>query len=101
MAELLSDMFGLSVSTGGIDYILNKMQKKATVVYKSIRQNVLHNKVIGADETRVNINGKNNWAWTFQYEGATFIVIHLNRGFKAIEQIMPERLQSNILVTDC
>ncbi len=101
LSELLSDMFGLSVSTGGIGYILNKMQRKATAVYESIRQNVLKNLVIGADETGVNINGKNNWAWTFQYDKATFIAVHPNRGFKAIETILPEGLQNNILVTDC
>lgn len=101
LSEFLSDFFGLSVSTGGIDYIMNKMKRKATVVYEGIRQNVSGNAVIGADETGVNINGKNNWAWTFQHDGATFIAIHPNRGFKAIEEIMPEGLQNNILVTDC
>ena len=101
LSEFLSDMFGLSVSTGGIDYILNKMTKKASVVYESIRQDVLRTTVIGADETGVNINSKNNWAWTFQHERATFIAIHPNRGSKAIDKIMPEGLQNNILVTDC
>jgi transposase len=77
------------------------MRRKANATYESIRQNVLKNKVIGADETGVNINGKNNWAWTFQHDRATFIAIHPNRGYKAIEQIMPEGFQNNILVTDC
>lgn len=101
LSEFMSDMFGLSVSTGGIDYILNKMTKKASVIYESIRQDVLKNTIIGADETGVNINSKNNWAWTFQYDRATFIAIHPNRGSKAIDEIMPEGLQNNILVTDC
>ena len=101
LSELLSDTFGLSVSTGGIGYILNKMRMKAVTTYESIRQNVLKSSVIGADETGVNINGKNNWAWTYQHEGATFIAIHPNRGYKAIEQTMPEGFQNNILVTDC
>ena len=101
LSELLSDVFGLSLSTGGIDYLLNKMKSKATAVYESIRQNVLKNNVIGADETGVSINGKNNWAWTFQHDNATFIAIHPNRGYKAIDAIMPEGLQNNILVTDC
>ncbi len=101
LSEFLSDMFGLSVSTGGVEYILNKMQSKASVVYESIRQNVLKNNVIGADETGVNINGSNNWGWTFQHPKATFIAIHPNRGYKAIKKIMPEGLQNNILVTDC
>ena len=101
LAELLSNLFGLSVSTGGIDYILAKMKSKASVAYESIRQNVLKNTVIGADETGVSINGKNHWAWTFQNKKATFISVHKNRGFNAIKEIMPEGLQSNILVTDC
>jgi len=101
LSEFLTDTFGLSVSTGGVGYILNKMKRKAAATYESIRQNVLKNKVIGADETGVNINGKNNWAWAFQYEGASFIAIHPNRGYKAIEQIMSEGFQNNILVTDC
>jgi transposase len=101
LSEFLSDIFGLSVSTGGVGYILDKMKRKATPTYESIRQNVLKHSVVGADETGVNINGKNHWAWAFQHDGATFIAIHPNRGYKAIEQIMPEGFQNNILVTDC
>ncbi len=101
LSELFSDAFGISVSTGGIGYILNKMKMKAVTTYESIRQNVLKSNVIGADETGVNINGKNNWAWAFQHDRATFIAIHPNRGYKAIEQTMPEGFQNNIMVTDC
>jgi transposase len=48
LSEFLSHMFGISVSTGGIDYILNKIQKKASFIYESIHKNVLKNNVIGA-----------------------------------------------------
>lgn len=100
-AEFLKDVFNLPISTGGIDYVLNKVIKKAMVAYEFIRQNVLQNNVIGADETGVNINGQNNWAWTYQHPKATYIAINPNRGFNAIEQIMPEGFQNNVLVTDC
>ena len=62
---------------------------------------VAHGKVIGADETGVNINGKNHWAWTFQNAWATYIAVHQSRGKKAIDHIMPEGFENNILVTDC
>lgn len=101
LSEFLKDVFSLPISTGGIDYVLNKVIKKAMVAYEFIRQNVLQNNVIGADETGVNINGQNNWAWTFQHSKATFIAINPNRGFNAIEKIMPEGFQNNVLVTDC
>jgi len=101
LAEILKDVFNLPISTGGIDYVLNKVIKKALGAYEFIRQNVLQNNVIGADETGVNINGKNNWAWTFQHPRATFIAINPNRGYNAIEKIMPEGFQNTVMVTDC
>jgi len=57
-SEIFTDVFGIPISTGNVDYILNKMKSKAATTYESIRQRVLKNKVIGADETGVNINGK-------------------------------------------
>jgi len=101
ITELLSSLFGLSLSTGGVCYLLEKVKQKAAPVYESIRQFVLKGKVIGADETGVNINGKNYWAWTFQNSWATYIAINKSRGTKAIDQIMPEGFGNNILVTDC
>jgi len=100
-AELLNDVFNLPISTGGIDYVLNKVIMKSMAAYEYIRQNVLQNNVIGADETGVNINGHNNWAWTFQHARATFIAINPNRGFNAIVEIMPEGFKNNVLLTDC
>jgi len=101
ITELLSSLFSLSLSTGGVCYLLEKVKQKAAPVYESIRQFVLKGKVIGADETGVNINGKNFWAWTFQNTRATYIAINKSRGTKAIDQIMPEGFGNNILVTDC
>jgi transposase len=100
-AELMSNVFGLPISTGGVCYLLEKVKQKAVPAYGSIRQLVLEGKVIGADETGANINGKNNWAWVFQNLVATYIAIHKSRGHKAIADIMPEGFENNILVTDC
>lgn len=100
-AELMSNVFGLPISTGGVCYLLGKVKQKAVPVYESIRQLVLEGKVIGADETGANINGKNNWAWVFQNLMATYITIHKSRGHRAIADIMPEGFEKNILVTDC
>lgn len=101
ITELLSSLCGLSLSTGGVCYLLDKVKQKALPVYETIRQMVVHGKVIGADETGVNINGKNHWAWTFQNAWATYIAVHESRGKKAIDHIMPEGFGNSILVTDC
>lgn len=100
-AEFLNDIFKISISTGGICYLLNKAKQKALPVYEAIRQFVLNQTVIGGDETGVNINGRNNWAWAFQNPMATYIAIHESRGSRAINDIMPEGFNKNILITDC
>jgi len=101
IAELLSSLCGLSLSTGGVCYLPEKAKQKALPVYETIRQIIANGKVTGADETGVNINGKNYWAWTFQNSVATYIAIHKSRGTKAIDQIMPKGFENNIPVTDC
>lgn len=101
ITELLSSVFRLPLSTGGVSYLLEKMKQKALPVYETIRQMVVTGKVTGADETGVNINGKNHWGWTFQNQWATYIAIHKSRGVKAIADIMPEGFDNKTLVTDC
>lgn len=100
-AEFLNDIFKVPISTGGICYLLNKTKQKALPAYEAIRQFVSQQTVIGGDETGVNINGKNNWAWTFQNPKATYIAIHESRGSRAINDIMPEGFDNNVLLTDC
>jgi len=101
IAEFFASVLGLKISTGGICYLLDKTGRKAATEYESIRQSVVESPIIGADETGVNINGKNHWAWAFQSTGATYIAVHAGRGTKAIGEIMPEGFDNNILVTDC
>lgn len=100
-AEIMNTIFNIPISTGGIDYLLRKIKQKAMPAYEAIRQFVLKQTVIGCDETGVNINGKNNWAWAFQNPKATLIAINESRGFKAISDIMPEGFEHTILITDC
>jgi len=100
-AEIMNNIFNIPISTGGIDYLLKKVKQKAMPAYETIRQFILKQTVIGGDETGVNIDGKNHWAWTFQNHRATYIAIHESRGSKAINDIMPEGFGSNVLVTDC
>jgi transposase len=101
LEELLQSVFGLSICQGSIKNIIEKMSRKLDPAYETIRQSVINSEVIGADETSVNINGDNHWAWTFQTQLATFIDIHFRRGYMAIEEIVPEGFGKSIIVSDC
>jgi len=99
--EILRSVFGLNICQGSIKNILDKTSRKLSPVYEAIRKSVLNSPVVGADETSVNINGRNNWVWTFQNNKATFIGIHPRRGYMAIEELMPEGFKNTTIVSDC
>jgi transposase len=101
LEEMLRSVFGLNICQASIKNILHKTSKKLAPIYETIRKTVLNSPVIGGDETSVNINGKNNWVWTFQSNKATFIGIHPRRGYMAIEELMPEGFGNTIIVSDC
>ncbi len=46
--------------------MLNAMRRLSKKPYEMIRRKVADGKVAGADETGVNVNGINNWLWTFR-----------------------------------
>ena len=100
MQELLKDVMGLSLSTGGIYNILQRMAKKATPVYKQIKAKIEQATCVGADETGVNINGKTHWAWTWQNDKLTYIVCAAGRGYQNMKDAFSKGLPNAALVHD-
>jgi len=101
LKEFINTLFGLKISSGGINHLIKKFTAKAQPFYEQIRKKVLSSATIGADETGTNVNGKLHWAWVFQNPQLTFLSINQKRGYAAIEEIMPEGFEKNVLVTDC
>jgi transposase len=99
--EILRTIFGLDISTGGIDYILKKMSNKAIPFYTEIKERLLNALALGMDETGVKIDGDLFWAWVLQNNNSTYIGIHKNRGIKAIKELFPEGFSGKTLITDC
>lgn len=98
--EFLNDVMGLPISTGGINNILQRIAQKALPVYHAIKEKITQSTCIGTDETGVNINGKNHWAWTWQNDTLTYIVCAQSRGFKTIAAAFENGLPNAALVHD-
>lgn len=98
--EFLNDVMGLPISTGGINNILQRMAQKALPMYNTIKAKIEQATCIGADETGVNINGKNHWAWTWQNDTLTYIECAVSRGFKTIAAVFENGLPNAVLVHD-
>ena len=100
MQEFLKDVMGLPLSTGGIYNILQRMARKATPMYNRIKVAIEQAGCVGADETGVNINGKNHWAWTWQNHQLTYIICAAGRGFQTIKNTFSNGLPNAVLVHD-
>ena len=101
LQEMLNDIFAVQISEGGLHWLLNRLASKGVDAYEMIRQNVLHSRVIGTDETGIKINGKKNWFWTWQNKRATFIATSTNRGTTTINENMSGISGEAVLVHDC
>lgn len=100
MKEFFTDVMGMSLSTGGICHILQRLTVKAMPVYEQIKMRIESAPVIGTDETGCKVNGKTNWFWTWQNPQLTYIAYSDNRGFKTIAQEFENGLPNAILNHD-
>lgn len=98
--EFLKDVMSLSISTGGINNILQRIAQKALPMYNVIKEKIEQATAVGADETGVNINGKNHWAWTWQNNRLTYIVCAASRGFKTVQEVFENGLPNATLIHD-
>lgn len=100
ITEMLTSCFGLNISEGTVANMLNKLSTKCQGVYDQLKKNLSTAKVLGSDETSMNVNGKNHWLWTWQNDKMTFLSASDSRGFKTVESLFPDGLESTILVSD-
>ena len=78
MSEYFEDVFNLPISQGTICNLLGGFALKAKPAYDLIAQKEQNEKVVGAGETGIRVNGKNGWFWTWQTKFATFVVFSKN-----------------------
>lgn len=101
MRECFRDIFGISISEGGLVSAVRRLAQKSLPVYHRIKENIEKATVVGADETGAKVNGAKAWFWVWQNPINTFIAVDKSRGFKAIEHLFPNGLPGSILISDC
>jgi transposase len=98
--EFFQDVMGLSISSGGINYLLRRFSNKALPEYENIRVALQSQEMIGTDETGVKVKGEKHWIWTWQSETHTFIAHSFSRGYQTILDNFPEGLPKSYLGHD-
>ena len=101
LTHLYETIFGLHISEGSVSNMLNAMRKFSKTPYEMIRQKVAGGKVAGADETGVNVSGKNNWLWAFQNAVATYLAFDKSRSHEVVNKNFTREEQGGMVwVTD-
>lgn len=96
----MESLYGVRMSAGSASNILVRMRKRAQLPYEQIRQAVECSSVVGADESGVNINGKNYWLWTFQIELASYLAVDKSRAGAVVAEHFPDGFVDSTLVSD-
>jgi transposase len=88
LVEVCRDVFGLTISQGGVENALRRLVERARPTYAAIGQTVRGSPVINSDETSARVAGKTQWQWTFQTPEASYHVIAPSRGGEVIRAFL-------------
>ena len=100
LLQICEEMFGLTVSPGGLVSIVERAGKAAQQEAEAIAERVRQSKVIGSDETSARVQGENWWQWVFVGENCEYHLIEPSRGYDVIEKFMRE-CAAEVWVCDC
>ena len=84
LVEVCQEVFGLTISEGGIDGALRRLAERARPTYEAIGAQVRAGPVIGSDETGARVAGRTAWHWVFQTPEASYHVIVRRRNAAVI-----------------
>ena len=98
--QALRNLYGVEISQGGIDGIMQKAGEKAAQAVKRIEDQIRQSTVIHCDETSSRVGGNNWWEWVFCSAQAVLHVIRFNRSKDVIQDVMGNH-QAEVWVSDC
>jgi transposase len=90
LVEVCWEVFGLTISEGGIDRALRRLAERARPTYEAIGAQVRAGPVLGSDETSARVAGRNAWHWVFQTPDASYHVIVRRRNAEVIAAFLGE-----------
>lgn len=85
--EILSGVFGVSISTGTISQMIADCAVSVSPAVQEIKEAVKVEPLIHSDETGVKVNGKMAWAHVASTDKFTYIDVQENRGQKGMDAI--------------
>ena len=98
VAEFIQNVFGVPISTGGLQKVIDRVSEALLPVHQAIGASVRRATVNHIDETSWQQAGALKWVWTMTNCLAAFFIVHSNRSQKAFEALIAD--WGGILVSD-
>ena len=99
-AAQMHDLFGVTVSEGGLNAILRRGGALAQPKAAAIGAEVARSPIIGSDETSARVKACNWWQWVFRSAAGAFHRIVPTRSASVIADFMGEQC-ADVWVSDC
>lgn len=88
LVRLFRDLFGLAVSEGGLNAMLQRAKPCFDRQVAAILARLRKARAVYSDETGVRIDGVNWWNWVFQNDEIVLHVIRRSRGIGVVEDVL-------------
>ncbi len=99
-AAQLHDVFGVTVSEGGLNAIVRRGGALAQPKADAIGAAVARSPILGSDETSARVKGCNWWQWVFRSAAGVFHRIAPTRSAVVMAEFMGEQC-ADVWVSDC
>ena len=90
VSRLFEDLYGLSVTRGGLSGAVARAARAAEPTYNAMRQWIRQAPVVSPDETGWRVEGRSAWLWVFVSPVLTVYAIRRGRGFVQAAEVLGE-----------
>jgi len=100
IAEIMASIFGISISTGGVCNVAERVSEACVPVVGVIKKYIATASALNIDETGWKNKGKRCYLWTFVAIRAVFFLIAPSRGAKVLKEVLGEKFPGIITSDD-
>lgn len=100
VCRVLKQGFGLSLTSGGLSQLVQRVAQKARTQYEELIDEVRRSDVVYADETSWYVGGPGHWLWVFTTPCSTVYRIASSRGHPVAARVLGSDFPG-VIVSDC
>ena len=90
LTDVLKDLFGLDISEGALDNILDAARPAFAAQTNLIKQRLLAGTALASDETGMRVGKANWWLWVFHHGDSAAFVAEAHRSKAVVEKFLGE-----------